>query len=399
MTVAIQDSGACHHRILSLFQERFGTGATVFRAPGRINLIGDHTDYNDGFVLPMAIKASTWVAIAKRQDRALKAYSENFGESVTLPLDALAGGPRNHWSDFIRGVACTLHQAGHQLVGANLLICGEVPLGAGLSSSASLEVAVALALASAGGVFVPTLELVKLCQAAEHQYVGTRCGIMDQFVTCFGRSGHALMLDCRTLEHEVLPIPSDVQIVVCNSMVRRELATGEYNLRRAECESGVESLRSFLPRIRVLRDVQIADLERHRNVLSATIYRRCRHVVTENQRVLDAAKALQSNDCVQVGHLMCESHASLRDDYSVSCSELDLLVTLASSLTGVYGARMMGGGFGGCTVNLLRSESVAAFCTDIRRMYAEKTGITPGTYICEPAQGASAWPPQGGSQS
>lgn len=397
MIAGLPHSESAANRPLALFRERFGMPAKVFRAPGRINLIGDHTDYNDGYVMPMAISASTWVAGAKRQDRTLEAYSENFSESVTLSLDALAGGPRQHWSDFVRGVAATLQKTGHQLSGANLLIYGEIPLGTGLSSSASLEVAVALA--SVSGLFVPLLDLVKLCQTAEHEYVGTRCGIMDQFVTCFGRLGQALMLDCRTLEHRFLPIPSDAQVVICNSMVRRELATGEYNHRRADCEGGVKTLQSFLPRIRALRDVEIADLEKHKSGLSATIYRRCRHVVSENQRVLEAAKALQSKDCVQLGRLMYESHASLRDDYSVSCSELDLLVNLATSLSGIYGARMMGGGFGGCTVNLLRSDSVAAFRTDIARMYAEKTGIRPDTYIYEPAQGASAWPPEGGFRS
>lgn len=387
-----QDSG---HRILSLFQERFGTEGKVFRAPGRINIIGDHTDYNDGFVLPMAITASTWAAVAKRQDRTVEGYSENFRESVTLSLDALAGAPRKHWSDFIRGVAAMLQRSGHKLVGANLIISGEIPLGAGLSSSASLEMAVALALASASGVSVPPLELVKLCQAAEHQYVGTRCGIMDQFVTCFGRAGHALMLDCRTVEYELVAIPPNLQMVVCNSMVRRDLATGEYNLRRADCESGVKSLQSFLPGIRALRDVDIADLEKHKSALSPTVFRRCRHVVTENQRVLDAVKALQANDCARLGRLMCESHAGLRDDYSVSCDELDLLVRLASSMSGVYGARMMGGGFGGCTVNLLRSDAVAPFQANIVRMYAEKTGVIPETYTSEPARGASAWPSEG----
>jgi len=203
------------------------------------------------------------------------------------------------------------------------------------------------------------------------------------------------MLDCRTLEYELVAIPPNVRMVVCNSTVRRELATGEYNLRRADCESGVKSLQSFLPGIRALRDVALADLEKYKSALSPTVFRRCRHVITENQRVLDAVKALEVSNCARLGRLMCESHTSLRDDYSVSCDELDLLVNLASSMSGIYGARMMGGGFGGCTVNLLRSDAVAAFQANIARMYAEKTGMTPEIYASEPAQGASVWPSEG----
>lgn len=381
------------------FRELFGTTSCIFRAPGRVNLIGEHTDYNDGFVMPMAIGFYTWVAAAKREDRILQVHSDRFGDKVTLSLDALSGPPRKHWSDFIRGVAAVLQQAGQALEGANLVIHGNVPLGAGLSSSASLEVSAALALMSLSGINLPRLDLVKVCQTAEHEYVGTRCGIMDQFVSGFGEAGHALMLDCRSLEYQLLPIPPDVRLVVCNSMVRHELASGEYNRRRADCEAGVRHLQPFLPGIRALRDVQIADLEKHKNVLPENVYRRCRHVVTENQRVLAAAQALQSGDAELFGHLMYESHASLRTDYEVSCKELDLLVDLASSLRGVFGARMTGGGFGGCTVNLIRSDFAAGFQAEIATMYKEKTGITPEIYTCEPAQGAEPWPVEGSAQA
>ena len=381
--------------LLARFRELFGTSARIFRAPGRVNLIGEHTDYNGGFVMPMAIRFYTWVAAAKREDRILEAYSDRFDEKVTLSLDALSGPPRKHWSDFIRGVAATLQEAGHKLTGANLFIHGELPLGAGLSSSASLEIVTAWALTCLSGVDVSRLELVKLCQRAEHEYVGTRCGIMDQFVAGFGAAGHALMLDCRSLEYRLLPVPQGVRLVVCNSMVRHELASGEYNRRRADCETGVKLLQPHLPGIRALRDVGIADLEKYKQVLSGTVYRRCRHVVTENQRVLAAAKALQSHDADRLGDLMCQSHASLRDDYGVSCRELDLLVDFASSRRGVYGARMTGGGFGGCTVNLIRADCAAAFQADIAKMYAQRTGTTPEMYVCEPAQGAQAWPAEG----
>ena len=364
----------------------------IVAAPGRVNVIGEHTDYNDGFVMPAAIEFYTWVAAAERKDRALEAYSDRFDEKISLSLDTLAGPPRRHWSDFIRGVAAVLQNAGYKLPGANLVIHGEVPLGAGLSSSASLEVATALSLSSLAGADVPPLELVKLCQKAEHEYVGTHCGIMDQFIAVFGAAGHALMLDCRSLEYQLLPIPHDLRLVVCNSMVRHELAFGEYNRRRADCEEGVKLLQPHLPGIRALRDVGVADLEAFKQVLPTTVYRRCRHVVTENQRVLAAAKALQSGDADRFGHLMYRSHASLRDDYQVSCRELDLLVDLASSSPGVYGARMTGGGFGGCTVNLIRADAAASFKEHIAQAYGEATDIVPEIYICEPAQGAQAWP-------
>jgi galactokinase len=384
--------------LAALFREMYASSPNIFRAPGRVNVIGEHTDYNDGFVMPAAIELSTWVAAAKRDDRMVETYSGYFNEKIILSLDELAGPPRRHWSDFARGVAATLESAGHKLTGANLVIHGEVPLGAGLSSSASLEVATALALTSLSGITLPRLELAKLCQKAEHEYVGTRCGIMDQFIATFGAAGHALLLDCRSLEYQPLPIPSDVRLVVCNSMVKHELASGEYNRRRADCEIGVKLLQQNLPEIHALRDVEIADLEAHRQALSTTVYRRCRHVVTENQRVLAAAKALQSGDADRFGHLMYRSHASLRDDYEVSCRELDLLVHLASSSPGVYGARMTGGGFGGCTINLVKSDAADTFKAHITEAYLEATGVAPEIYICEPAEGGQAWPTQGNDQ-
>lgn len=399
MMSSISRSESTGDLLLALFQDLFGTHALLFRAPGRVNLIGEHTDYNDGFVMPMAIGFYTWVAAARREDRILEAYSEHFDEKITLSLDALSGAPRKHWSDFVRGIATMLQDAGHMLSGANLAIHGEVPLGAGLSSSASLEVSLAVALADVAGITVPQLELVKLCQAAEHKYVGTRCGIMDQFVAEFGTAGHALMLDCRSLEYQLLPIPQDLRLVVCNSMVRHELASGEYNRRRADCETGVRLLQSVLPLVRALRDITTADLEKYKHLLSGTVYRRCRHVVTENQRVLAAAKCLRTRDADRFGLLMYRSHASLRDDYEVSCKELDLLVDLASSRRGVYGARMMGGGFGGCTVNLIRSDDTAMFHAEMTQMYAEKTGTAPEIYVCEPAQGAQAWEIEGNANT
>jgi galactokinase len=288
-------------------------------------------------------------------------------------------------------VAAVLQASGRELSGADLIVDGRVPIGAGLSSSASIEVAIALALLAVSNTGMPLLELVKACQRAEHQYVGTLCGIMDQFIAVFGRAGHALMLDCRSLQYETLEIPANVRLVICNSMVKHELAAGEYNRRRADCEAGVSILQKHLPNVTALRDVTLADLEKYRSDLPEVVYRRCRHVINENQRVLDAAKALQSGDILRFGELMGESHRSLRDDYEVSSSELDLLVELASGREGVYGTRMTGGGFGGCTITLVRSDMAECFQHDLAEAYKTKTGITPDVWICAAAQGAGAW--------
>ncbi len=373
------------------FERSHSENPAIFRAPGRVNLIGEHTDYNDGFVMPVAIGFYTWIAANRRDDRVLHVRSEEFEETLDLKLDALAGPPRKHWSDFVRGVAAVLKGRGTSLTGANLVIHGQVPMGAGLSSSASLEVAIGLALLSVSHAQLEPLELVKACQRAEHEYVGTRCGIMDQFIAVFGRAGHALMLDCRSLEYETLAIPGDARLVICNSMVKHDLASGEYNRRREDCEAAVKIFRRSRPEVRALRDVSMGDLEKQRNSLSDEVFRRCRHVVTENQRVLDAAEALRSSDLEGFGELMYQSHRSLRDDYEVSCRELDLLVEITSSCEGVYGSRMTGGGFGGCTVTLVRSTAVESFRDKVVSSYRRETGLTPDVYVCSAAQGAAAW--------
>jgi galactokinase len=254
-----------------------------------------------------------------------------------------------------------------------------------------LEVATGLALLATSQAEVPQLELVKICQRAEHEYVGTRCGIMDQFIAVFASSGHALMIDCRSLDYQSLSIPDDARLVICNSMVKHELASGEYNRRRAECEAGVKVFRKSSPAVQALRDVTLADLENHQAQLTEVVYRRCRHVISENQRVLDAAEALRASDLNLFGQRMYESHRSLQQDYEVSCPELDLLVEIASSCQGVYGSRMTGGGFGGCTITLVRANSVEAFHQKITQAYKAKTGITPDLYVCSAAQGAAPW--------
>jgi galactokinase len=373
------------------FQRCYRTRPAIFRAPGRVNLIGEHTDYNDGFVMPAAIGFYTWIAATPRADRTLHVRSGEFHETIDLSLDSLGGPPRKHWSDFVRGVAAVLQSRGVRLTGANLIIQGQVPIGAGLSSSASLEIATGLALLATSQAEVPPLDLVKIAQRAEHQYVGTLCGIMDQFIAVFATSGHALMLDCRSLESQSLLVPDDAKLVICNSMVKHELASGEYNRRRAECETGVKVFQRSMPSVQALRDVGLADLERHKAELTDVVYRRCRHVISENQRVLDAAESLRAGDLDRFGQLMYESHRSLQKDYEVSSTELDLLVDIAASCEGVYGSRMTGGGFGGCTITLVRSHSVEAFREKITQTYKEKTGITADLYVCSAAQGAGEW--------
>ena len=370
------------------FRECYGGLARVYRAPGRVNLIGEHTDYNDGFVMPAAIQFYIWTAIAPRPDRKLRVCASSFSDSVEIDLEEKAG-PANHWSDYVRGVAAILEQAGYRLCGADLLVGGDVPIGSGLSSSAAIEVASALALLGNSGVSVPPTELAKLCQRAENEFVGARCGIMDQFISCCGHAGQALMLDCRSLEYRLLPLPPDASMVICNTMVKHELASGEYNSRRAECEEGVRRLTRVLPHVRALRDVSLEDLERHGQELPETIRKRCRHVVSENARVLQAADALQRGDLTDFGKLMAESHNSLRDDYQVSCEELDLMVELARKRQGVYGARMTGGGFGGCTINLVKNDEVANFRHAVATGYEQVTGRRPDIFVSAAAEGAS----------
>lgn len=369
------------------FNDLYHSDARVYRAPGRVNLIGEHTDYNEGFVFPAAINLYSRVAIAPRLDRKIQVYSENFSESVEFDLDETDPRAAGHWSDYVRGVAMTIDRGGHRLRGANILIRGEIPTGAGLSSSASLEVAAGYALMKNSDLAVDLVELARLAQRAENEFVGARCGIMDQFIACLGRAGHALRLDCRSLDYRLVPISEDARLVVCNTMVKHELAHGEYNQRRAECEEGVRSLAEKLPGILALRDVTIADLDRQVGFLSEGIYKRCRHVITENARVIDAAAALSCNDLIEFGRLMYESHSSLREDYEVSSPELDTMVRLAREAEGVYGARMTGGGFGGCTINLVRADKVDDFKRLITAGYEQATGIAPEIYFSTAVSG------------
>ena len=375
-------------QLLDEFKVRFGTAASIYRAPGRVNLIGEHTDYNDGFVLPAAIDFYCWAAVAPRRDRKLVIHSENFNETVEASLDSLSPLGKKHWANYPLGVAWALAQAGKPLTGASLYISGEVPLGAGLSSSAAVEVASGFALLNQSGLAVDRAELAQLCQKAENEFVGARVGIMDQFVSCHGRASHALLLDCRSLEHKFVKLPANLQLVICNTMVRHELACGEYNARRAECEEGVRILRIVLPEVRALRDVTLSQLEAHRRNLSQKVFVRCRHVISENTRVKSAVEAFHLGDSKALGPLLQDSHRSLRDDYEVSCRELDLMVEIAMAQPGVIGARMTGGGFGGCTINLVESAAVSDFRRNVAAAYSSRTGLTPEIYVSPASEGA-----------
>jgi galactokinase len=374
--------------LLVRFEKLYGQSPLLVQAPGRINLIGEHTDYNEGFVFPAAIQFHTLVAIAKRPDRRAVIQSENFDERVELDLDHLPASARDHWSDYVIGVICLLAQELGSLPGANLLISGNVPQGAGLSSSAALEVSTCTAFLQLSGKHMQGAAIAQLCQRAENEFVGARCGIMDQFVSVHGEKDHALYLDCRTLAHELLRIPSGVQLVICNTMIHHNHAAGEYNRRRAECEAATRFFANRLPDVKALRDVTLGAVEQFGNELPEVIYKRARHVITENLRVQQAAEALGAEDLTRFGTLMARSHTSLRDDFEVSCAELDVMVRLARRAEGVYGARMTGGGFGGCTINLVRADSVASFQDAVATGYERATGIVPEIYVSSAADGA-----------
>jgi len=365
-----------------------GNVPRVFSAPGRVNLIGEHTDYNDGFVFPMALEHHVLIAISSRDDRKVNLRSEDMNETVSFSLDDNKKR-RNHWSDYTAGVARMLELEGTRLPGADILVDSTVPVGAGLSSSAAIEISSALAFLSLVNAKMDLPSLAKLGQKAENQFVGMNCGIMDQFISAGAKKDHALFLDCRSLEFKQIPLEADdVKIIICNTMVKHELETSEYNKRRAECEEGVRILQNKYPRIKTLRDVSSVQFEESAPLLPGRICKRVKHVVFENKRVCDSVAALNKNDLKQFGGLMNESHESLKTDYEVSCRELDLMVELARNEPGCLGARMTGGGFGGSTVNLVLNNDVDHFSSAVSRGYEKETGVQPQIYISSPAEGA-----------
>jgi galactokinase len=364
-----------HSNLQQRFRSFAGREGRVAFAPGRINVIGEHTDYSGGFVLPASLALGTWTVIAPRDDNKLRVLSENQQQTEVLALDAAPSARRNAWSDYVAGVAWALRQEGCALRGADLLIVGDVPMGAGLSSSASLEVSVAHALLSVANVSLPPLDIALACQRAENEFVGARCGIMDQFVASHGEPDRALMLDCADHTWRSAPLPSTHRWVVANSKVRHEHAHGEYNVRRAQAEELVERMRRALPYRSRLADLSVGETRELMAGLPDTLARRLRHIVSENRRVQAAYAALVGGDIPSLGKLLLASHESLRMDYEVSCPEVDALVEIAHAVPGVAGARMIGGGFGGCTLTLVDAEHVDDLLGQLRVKYA--------VYVCE----------------
>ena len=377
-----------------LFDRQFGAAPTLIaRAPGRVNLIGEHTDYNDGFVFPIAIERDTLVAACPRADRQVRLYSTTLRRASQWSLDAIETSSDQPWSNYVRGLTRFLQEDGVTLPGADLAIFSNVPLGAGVSSSAALEMAAGTALLALAGVTREPGALALLCQRVENRFVGVNSGIMDQFISGLATSNHALLLDCRSLQHEQVLLPADHVIGVADTGVKHGLVASEYNARRAECEEAVRLLRAVLPDIRALRDIDPAQLSAHADLLPERVAQRSRHVVTENARVLAAVAALRSGDLITLGELMYASHASLRDDYAVSVLELDTLVEAARGVRGVVGSRMTGGGFGGSTVTLMERRAASQWERTVRRVFRERFGRAPGIFVTTAAAGAGlVWP-------
>lgn len=365
----------------------------IVSAPGRVNLIGEHTDYNDGFVLPMAIDRRAYVAAAPRTDRHVRVHTLDLNDAAEFDLDKPIAQPDKKWLAYVAGTAWVLSRRQFHLCGADLMIASDVPIGGGLSSSAALEVAVGKALVSIAGTQIDPVMLALACQEAENVFAGARCGNMDQLTATLGKKDHALLIDCWSLETRQSPLNHlDVEIVVCNTNVKHDLASSAYNRRRAECEQGVEILKKKLPSITSLRDVDLQDFASLKDDLPEPIRRRCRHVITENERTLVAAEACARGDKIELGKLMKLSHESLRDDYEVSCFELDTIVELAWSHPAVFGARMTGGGFGGCSVNLVAPEQVTNFSEFITDGYRKAIQVNPEIFVVKADEGVCGHP-------
>jgi galactokinase len=362
----------------SSFYQLYGKEPRLFSAPGRVNLIGEHTDYNEGFVLPMAADLRTYVAAAPREDSLIQVHSFNLGEYAEFDLDEKPRPIQTRRLPYVEGVARVLAERGFKLKGADVAISSEVPMGAGLSSSAALAISIGFTLLKLAGSEIDLMELALVAQKAEQLFVGTKSGLMDQLTAVFGVKNHAMLIDCRSFDRKIMPlnIPK-MAVLVCDTKVKHELATSSYNERRFECEEAVEILRQKNPKIRSLRDVTTSDLQSDGKLLPDTLRRRCCHVVSENERTLFAAEALMNGDVDRFGELLNLSHESLRDDYEVSCRELDLMVELSRQQNGVAGARMMGGGFGGSTVNLVPLDNVEQFRRCVSSAYQRVTGLVP----------------------
>ncbi|MET4106290.1 galactokinase [Hymenobacter sp. UYP22] len=379
--------------IAGAFQDAFGREpALLVRAPGRVNLIGEHTDYNQGFVLPAAINKEIYFAVAPNGLNRLRllAFDKQERHEVELTAAPLQPG-QVQWANYLMGVAAQFQQRGLPVAGFDCVFGGTIPMGAGLSSSAAVECGLAYALNKLHGYGLPPLELAQLAQKAEHEFAGVLCGLMDQFASIMSQADHVVRLDCRSLEYVYFPFDTQAaQVVLCNSGVKHNLADSEYNVRRRQCEQGVAVLRGHYPGIGSLRDVTLEQLHAHQAELDEVTYRRCRYVLEENQRVLAACSFLTAGNLSAFGQQMLASHAGLRDDYEVSCPELDALVEAATGLPGVFGSRMMGGGFGGCTINLVAPEQVENFLAEVSRRFTARYGRPLETYQAHIVAGVSA---------
>jgi galactokinase len=375
------------------FTAKFGIPPTCLSsAPGRVNLIGEHTDYNNGFVFPVAINRRTIIAASPRNDRVVRIHTHNFDSSVEVDLDKLEPSKEKSWSNYVKGVASVMQDNATKLVGANLLINSDIPNGAGLSSSAALEMATAYAFLELNNVTMSPLDVINVCHNAEFEFVGVHCGIMDQFISCVGKKDHALFLDCESLKYEHIPIPPGCKLIVCDTGVKRQLAASEYNIRRQQCSEGAHLLSYVLPSVRTLRDISVKQFEQHKQELGDIIQKRCHHVIYENDRVLKSVAALRRNDLSEFGKLMYQSHMSLKNDYEVSCAELDAVVDICAEVDGVYGARMTGAGFGGAAICLVDSQRAEEVVKRLGREYPQKTGRKPAIQVCTIEDGARVQP-------
>ncbi len=375
-------------KLRALHRARFQADPEVFAAPGRVNLIGEHTDYAEGFVMPAAIDFAMLAAVSPRNDGKVVMYSENFSEERTFDAGALPKNASDHWSDYPLGVLAILAGEGHAIPAFSMSLWGDVPLSSGLSSSASLEVATAVAVTSLLGVKYSGAKLARMCQRAENEFVGANCGIMDQFISANGAENHALLLDCRDLSFKLAPIPADVALVIANTMVKHSVAGGEYTSRRAEVEEAAAVIGRHRPEVKFLRDATLDDLARWGGEMSPLAAKRARHVISENTRTVAAADALMRGDLKELGRLMAEAHVSYSRDFEASCTEADAMVALAQDLPGLIGARLTGGGFGGCTINLVERAHAAEFSEELSARYATETGIVPQVMICHASGGA-----------
>jgi galactokinase len=381
---------------LDTFAARFGSQPEVIvRSPGRVNLIGEHTDYNEGFVMPVATEQGFWVAAGRRGNGQLAARSEDLGQEGTWDLAEAVPPHKGLWSSYVRGVAAVLRGEGYPIGGTNLLISGDLPVGSGLSSSAALEVGVAIALLTANDDDTRVgdrVNLAHLCRKAEHEYAGVPCGIMDQYACLMGQEDRAILLDCRSITHEMIPMPADWRIVILDTQVRHSLASGEYALRQKDCRRAVEQAGKALGRsLRSLRDLDEATLRDVAGRLDEVALKRARHVATEDARVVAAGEAFRKGDGPRAGQLMYASHTSLRDDYQVSCRELDLLVDIATKVEGVYGARMTGGGFGGCAVAIATEAGAERLLAAVARHYNASEPKAARVILTGASDGAKVW--------